>query len=213
MKHLGEELPTHGGSLRIYGRHDDDESKPVTERAIALHEREIQAGLARLGYESLPGEHPVVPLVVRDTPRTRALVAHLREFRPHVVTTYDEQGGTLPDGPGSLSDFNLLDTIGIVRHSGFGDDYPISLQLGIMNLLPIPVLDGGQIALILFEGAIRRDLSMQVKENMMKVGVVLRVWSSSPFTVLTAVSTTCPSRTSSAPKGWSPLPAASAARV
>ncbi len=51
----------------------------------------------------------------------------------------------------------------------------ISLQLGILNLLPIPVLDGGQIALILFEGAIRRDLSLQVKERIMQVGLILIV--------------------------------------
>ncbi|HEX9258650.1 MAG TPA: hypothetical protein VF855_03870, partial [Acidimicrobiales bacterium] len=30
------------------------------------------------GYETLPGEHPVVPLLVRDTDRTHALVRHLR---------------------------------------------------------------------------------------------------------------------------------------
>ena len=51
----------------------------------------------------------------------------------------------------------------------------ISLQLGLLNLLPIPVLDGGHIAVLLFEGLIRRDLSMQVKEKMMTVGVVLLV--------------------------------------
>ena len=39
-----EELPTHGGSLRIYGRHADDTSKPITDRLIALREREIAAG-------------------------------------------------------------------------------------------------------------------------------------------------------------------------
>jgi len=38
----------------------------------------FRAGLGRLGLESLPGEHPVVPLMVRDTPRTSRLVAHLR---------------------------------------------------------------------------------------------------------------------------------------
>jgi 2-polyprenyl-3-methyl-5-hydroxy-6-metoxy-1,4-benzoquinol methylase len=43
-----EELPTHGGSLRIYGRHSDDSSKPVGERVIALRERE-----KRLGYAGL----------------------------------------------------------------------------------------------------------------------------------------------------------------
>jgi glycine C-acetyltransferase len=38
----------------------------------------FKAGLIRLGYETLPGEHPVVPLVTRDGDRTMALVAHLR---------------------------------------------------------------------------------------------------------------------------------------
>jgi len=51
----------------------------------------------------------------------------------------------------------------------------ISLQLGIINLLPIPVLDGGQIAMILFEAAIRRDLPMAVKERVMQVGVIMLV--------------------------------------
>ena len=49
----------------------------------------------------------------------------------------------------------------------------VSLQLGLLNLLPIPVLDGGHIAIILFEGLIRRDLSMKVKERMLQVGMVL----------------------------------------
>ena len=43
-----EELPTHGGSLRIYARHDTDASKPVGERVAALLAREEAAGLGRL---------------------------------------------------------------------------------------------------------------------------------------------------------------------
>jgi len=46
----------------------------------------------------------------------------------------------------------------------------ISLQLGIMNLLPIPVLDGGHIAILVVEGAARRDLSLRVKERIQQVG-------------------------------------------
>jgi glycine C-acetyltransferase len=38
----------------------------------------FKAGLVKLGFETLPGEHPVVPLMLRDTARTSALVAHLR---------------------------------------------------------------------------------------------------------------------------------------
>lgn len=37
----------------------------------------FEGGLKRLGLETIPGEHPVVPLMVRDTARTSALVAHL----------------------------------------------------------------------------------------------------------------------------------------
>ena len=43
-----EELPTHGGSLRIYGRHVEDTAKLVTERALRLRARELDAGLERL---------------------------------------------------------------------------------------------------------------------------------------------------------------------
>jgi regulator of sigma E protease len=46
----------------------------------------------------------------------------------------------------------------------------ISLQLGIMNLLPIPVLDGGHIMILLVEGIARRDLSLRVKERIQQVG-------------------------------------------
>jgi regulator of sigma E protease len=46
----------------------------------------------------------------------------------------------------------------------------ISLQLGVMNLLPIPVLDGGHIMILLIEGVARRDLSLQVKERIQQLG-------------------------------------------
>ena len=46
----------------------------------------------------------------------------------------------------------------------------ISLQLGVMNLLPIPVLDGGHIMILLIEGAARRELSLRVKERIQQVG-------------------------------------------
>ena len=46
----------------------------------------------------------------------------------------------------------------------------ISLQLGVMNLLPIPVLDGGHIMILLIEGVARRDLSLRVKERIQQLG-------------------------------------------
>lgn len=52
-----DELPTHGGSLRIYARHAEDETKPLTERAIDMHNREMQAGLATMEYYAAFGEN------------------------------------------------------------------------------------------------------------------------------------------------------------
>jgi glycine C-acetyltransferase len=43
----------------------------------AMTER-FKTGLVKLGFETLPGEHPVVPLMLRDAGRTSALVTHLR---------------------------------------------------------------------------------------------------------------------------------------
>jgi SAM-dependent methyltransferase len=43
-----EELPTHGGSLRIYARHAEDSSKPVDPRVLELRNREESAGFSRL---------------------------------------------------------------------------------------------------------------------------------------------------------------------
>src|SRR4030095_11689114 len=43
-----EELPTHGGSLRIYGRHAEDKSKEVGPRVAELKRREEEFGITRL---------------------------------------------------------------------------------------------------------------------------------------------------------------------
>ena len=49
----------------------------------------------------------------------------------------------------------------------------ISLNLGIINLLPIPVLDGGHIFIMALEGLARRDFSTRVKEKMLFAGFVV----------------------------------------
>lgn len=48
----------------------------------------------------------------------------------------------------------------------------ISLNLAVLNLLPIPILDGGHILLLAVEGTIRRDLSLRIKERFVQVGLV-----------------------------------------
>lgn len=48
----------------------------------------------------------------------------------------------------------------------------ISLNLGILNLLPIPILDGGNILLLTMEAIRRRDFSLAFKERFVQVGLV-----------------------------------------
>ncbi len=51
-----EELPTHGGSIRIYARQQGDASKPVGERVLELRDRELSAGFDRVETYSTFGE-------------------------------------------------------------------------------------------------------------------------------------------------------------
>jgi regulator of sigma E protease len=48
----------------------------------------------------------------------------------------------------------------------------VSLNLAVINLLPLPILDGGSVVMLLIEMVMRRDMSMSVKEAVFKVGFV-----------------------------------------
>jgi SAM-dependent methyltransferase len=96
-----EELPTHGGSLRIYARHAGDASKPVSGRAEELRQREIDAGLLRLETYANFGEQ------VKET--KRKLLEFLIEARRagKTVVGYGApgKGNTLLNYCGIRTDF------------------------------------------------------------------------------------------------------------
>jgi regulator of sigma E protease len=81
-----------------------------------------------------------------------------------------------------MSTKNLSGPIALIKESGMAAEMgpavylglmaTVSLQLAIFNLLPIPVLDGGTILMLLVEMTMRRDLSLNVKEMVFKVGFV-----------------------------------------
>jgi len=91
-----------------------------------------------------------------------AMQALARLFRPE---------GSVKELSGPI---NIARISGMVVQEGFIPTMMlmalISLQLGVMNLLPIPVLDGGHIMILLIEGIARRDLSLRVKERIQQVG-------------------------------------------
>jgi regulator of sigma E protease len=83
---------------------------------------------------------------------------------------------------GNISLKQLEGPLGIARESGRAARQGISellslmamigVNLAVLNLLPIPPLDGGHILLLFIEGTIRRDLSVRVKERFVTVSMV-----------------------------------------
>ena len=73
----------------------------------------------------------------------------------------------------------------------------ISLQLGVLNLFPIPVFDGGQIFVLVVEGIVRRDLGPKARQVWMQIGFVIFV-ALIVFVVLNDIAKRLPN-------GWSSL--------
>lgn len=116
---------------------------------------------------------------VRELTWANAISSSLQDNLRNCVATFDVLGKIITR---RMSTRSLAGPIGIAQLSGeaYRAGIPellmlvsfISLQLGIFNLLPIPVLDGGVILLLVIEGAMRRDLSLEVKERFVQVGIV-----------------------------------------
>ncbi len=109
-----------------------------------------------------------------------AFVQSVRENYSRFVLTLKIIGRILR---GKASVRTLSGPIGIARMSGsaartgsarvFLDFLGlVSLSLGVFNILPIPILDGGVMALLIIEGLLGRDLSLGVKEKIVQVGFV-----------------------------------------
>jgi len=74
-----------------------------------------------------------------------------------VVGIAQQSGHAVSHGPANFVDLMAL----------------ISLNLGLLNLLPIPVLDGGHVLILAIEGVFRRDINYAVKRRFVQAGLVL----------------------------------------
>jgi SAM-dependent methyltransferase len=96
-----EELPTHGGSLRIHARHEADHTKPRTDRAHDLRQREVDAGLLSVDYYSSFARR--VEMVKRDL--LEFLIDAKRRGRRVVGYGAPGKGNTLLNYCGIRTDF------------------------------------------------------------------------------------------------------------
>jgi regulator of sigma E protease len=172
------------------------EGQPITfsthlKEAISKHpEQEITLSILRNGQ----------PLTIHVTPMKSGLIGigiadDTKSIKPGVIEAVKlsvkrniEYGGLIFQTVWGLltretSPKQLMGPVAIAQLSGesaqlgwvalFSLMAMISLNLGILNLLPIPVLDGGHIFIMTLEGVARRDFSVRVKEKMLLAGFVL----------------------------------------
>jgi regulator of sigma E protease len=125
------------------------------------------------------GAAPVDPLIYQRVGVTLAVKEAGSAAIGGVVQVLNVVGELIT---GKVSVKQLQSVVGIARMSGQAAkrgliDFlewiaMISINLGVLNLLPIPILDGGNIVMLAIEGVLRRDMSLAVKERIVQVGLV-----------------------------------------
>ncbi len=171
----------------------------LTQLVDQHQDRFIQLGILRYGH---PEDIRVRPTkndpgdgggsrgtigILRVLPETRTVDRGVLEsvdfslwFTARLSQQFIQTVGQLFVGKASPKEF--LGPLGIVSYSGKAARRGsrdltflmalISLNLAVLNLLPIPILDGGHILMLGIEGSLRHDLSLKAKERFIQVGFV-----------------------------------------
>jgi regulator of sigma E protease len=149
----------------------------VQQPPIAIHPTEMGGGW-KLGFEAVPP-----PMRDNPLPFGKAVVKSVDFCEDSSLLIVDVLKGLFTH---RVSVSQLAGPVGIARMAGqaaemkgwspkFGLGAEISLNLGILNLLPFPILDGGMILLLLIESGIRRDINTLVKERIYQAAFVMLV--------------------------------------
>jgi len=153
-------------------------AEPIpTDTGFGIEETRYRIGIS--GEEAL-----VVGSVATDRERNPLVsLPQAVEMTVHITRVFMVGIGKLVTG--EVSSRNLAGPIGIAQIAGEAyrrgwETYLrimvlISINLGILNLLPIPVLDGGQAMLFLVEGIKRSPLSLRTKLAVQQIGITMLI--------------------------------------
>jgi regulator of sigma E protease len=173
------------------------------EQSIALtilrkgEKRTIQATPARQGNEGLLGIRIGDDTVKNKPGFGQAISLSVTKNVEYARLIFQTLGGLITR---ETSPKQLMGPIAIAQLSGESAQLgwialltlmaSISLNLGLLNLMPIPVLDGGHIFIMALEGLARRDFSQAVKEKMLMAGfaVILMLMVTVIYNDLTRIS-------------------------
>jgi regulator of sigma E protease len=159
------------------------EGKPVTLKVLrngaqltmVAHPAKLDTSW-KMGFQSMP-----IPLQTEPLPLGKAAVKS-KQFCADNAFLIVEVLRRIFTHQVSVS--QLSGPVGIARMAGeaaemkgwlpkFGLAAEISLNLGILNLMPFPILDGGMILLLLIESVIRRDINVDIKERIYQAAFVV----------------------------------------
>jgi regulator of sigma E protease len=154
------------------------ERKGVTQPPIVAHPAKLDGNGWKLGFVPVP-----IPVGTSPLP-LRAAAVKSEKFCVENSTLIVEVLGRIFTRKFSVS--QMSGPVGIARMAGdaaetkgwlpkLGLASAISLNLGIINLLPFPILDGGLILLLLIESVIRRDIEVNIKERIYQAAFVVIV--------------------------------------
>jgi regulator of sigma E protease len=138
-----------------------------------------EGGKGKLGF----GPQPVMFPLERRSLQTMDVMKGVAESSRSTVAVSGAVlagYGKLVSGRASVKEMGGPGTIGVMAYKAaqsgwaayFGFLAFISINLAVLNALPIPFLDGGHAAILLFEKLRRRDLSIQLKERILMGGFV-----------------------------------------
>jgi regulator of sigma E protease len=130
----------------------------------------------RIGFNT-----PPPPTQIEQMPFPRAVVASIKFNRENSVLILEVLKRLFTR---KMSVNTLSGPIGIAQQTGLAAETPgweakfkvltaISVNLGILNLLPFPILDGGMILFLLIESLMQRDVNIVIKERIYQVAFVL----------------------------------------
>ena len=183
---VGDEIVTvNGADLKTTGKTVQETIQTIPEKTFPIT---VLRGGREIELRVTPvAENGVKRIGIEIPPPTIRIKLGLADALGRSIKTNTESATLIFQVIGRLfrrqaSMRQLNGPIGIIQVSGQAFDAGaatlitlmalISLNLGVLNILPIPILDGGVMLLIVVEALMRRDLSLRIKERIVQVSFV-----------------------------------------
>ena len=180
LKINGQEVKSWYDAVRLIRKSGGDPIKILIERNGKILEKEVIPATDPNTKRPILGIAPLTETVKESHPLGEAFSLALERTKELTIMTYEVLKGLFT---GAVSVKTLGGPIAIAQFAGQAAESGIvpylhsmafiSLQLGIFNLLPLPILDGGLILLFLIESIRRKPLPDKFKEYWQRVGFAL----------------------------------------